>query len=101
MGCFVSTFRREPIYRAGMQKSLTPLQQCSIVGPARPSVGRHQPKHSMSTYTQSNRPVLLRSIEPPQYTSEDFKARCTALGIVQSMGSVGDSYGNCMMESAW
>lgn len=45
--------------------------------------------------------TVLHSDHGCQYTSEDFKAHCKALGIVQSMGSVGDSYDNCMMESAW
>jgi putative transposase len=45
--------------------------------------------------------TVLHSDHGCQYTSEDFKARCKALGIVQSMGTVGDSYDNCMMESAW
>jgi putative transposase len=45
--------------------------------------------------------VLRRPVESAQYTSEDFKKHCTAMDIVQSMGSVGDSYDNSMMESAW
>ena len=45
--------------------------------------------------------TVLHSDHGCQYTSDDFKARCKALGIVQSMGSVGDSYDNCMMGSAW
>ena len=45
--------------------------------------------------------TVLHSDHGCQYTSDDFKTRCQALGIVQSMGSVGDSYDNCMMESAW
>jgi transposase InsO family protein len=36
-----------------------------------------------------------------QYTSGDFRRRCRALGIVQSMGTVGDSYDNAMAESLW
>jgi transposase InsO family protein len=36
-----------------------------------------------------------------QYTSEQFRAACERLGIVQSMGSVGDSYDNAMAESFW
>jgi len=36
-----------------------------------------------------------------QYTSNDFKALCARLGVVQSMGSVGDSYDNAMAESFW
>jgi transposase InsO family protein len=45
--------------------------------------------------------TVLHSDHGCQYTSEDFRARCRALHIVQSMGSVGDSYDNAMMESAW
>lgn len=36
-----------------------------------------------------------------QYTSELFRAACERLRIVQSMGSVGDSYDNAMAESFW
>ncbi len=36
-----------------------------------------------------------------QYTSADFKACCKRLKIVQSMGTVGDSYDNAMAESLW
>jgi len=45
--------------------------------------------------------TVLHSDHGCQYTSDDFNKHCTALGIVQSMGTVGDSYDNCMMESAW
>lgn len=36
-----------------------------------------------------------------QYTSAEFKAYCARMGIVQSMGTVGDSYDNAMAESLW
>lgn len=36
-----------------------------------------------------------------QYTSDDFKKLCRRLGVVQSMGTVGDSYDNAMAESLW
>lgn len=36
-----------------------------------------------------------------QYTSDDFGKVCTSMGIVQSMGSVGDSYDNALAESFW
>lgn len=36
-----------------------------------------------------------------QYTSADFRACCGRFGVVQSMGSVGDSYDNAMAESFW
>ena len=45
--------------------------------------------------------TVLHSDHGCQYTAENFKKRCEQLGIVQSMGTVGDSYDNSMMESAW
>ncbi|MGH9055187.1 MAG: IS3 family transposase [Acidimicrobiales bacterium] len=45
--------------------------------------------------------TVLHSDHGCQYTSDDFKRRCRGMGIVQSMGTVGDSYDNAMMESAW
>jgi transposase InsO family protein len=36
-----------------------------------------------------------------QYTSRDFKNACRRMGLVQSMGTVGDSYDNAMAESLW
>ena len=45
--------------------------------------------------------TVVHSDHGCQYTSEDFKQLCTQMHIVQSMGSVGDSYDNAMMESAW
>jgi len=36
-----------------------------------------------------------------QYTSHDFKKACRRMKIVQSMGTVGDSYDNAMAESLW
>jgi putative transposase len=45
--------------------------------------------------------TVLHSDHGCQYTSDAFGRRCRALHIVQSMGTVGTSYDNCMMESAW
>ena len=45
--------------------------------------------------------TVLHSDHGCQFTSDDFNKYCTELGIVQSMGTVGDSYDNSMMESAW
>jgi putative transposase len=45
--------------------------------------------------------TVLHSDHGCQYTSADFKKRCAAMRIVQSMGTVGDSYDNSMMESVW
>lgn len=36
-----------------------------------------------------------------QYTSDEFRVFCRRMGIVQSMGTVGDSYDNAMAESLW
>ena len=36
-----------------------------------------------------------------QYTSSEFKACCERMGIIQSMGTVGDSFDNAMAESLW
>jgi putative transposase len=36
-----------------------------------------------------------------QYTSDNFRRLCRAMGITQSMGTVGDSYDNAMAESFW
>lgn len=45
--------------------------------------------------------TVLHSDHGCQYTSDEFKRHCRLLGIVQSMGTVGDSYDNAMIESAW
>lgn len=45
--------------------------------------------------------TVLHSDHGCQYTSDAFRRRCRALRIVQSMGTVGTSYDNAMMESAW
>jgi transposase InsO family protein len=36
-----------------------------------------------------------------QYTAAEYRDLCSELGIIQSMGSVGDSYDNAMAESLW
>jgi putative transposase len=60
---------------------------------------RRRQKHSTSIYSWSNKPVLLRSIEPSQYTSWAFGRRLRAAGLLGSMGSIGDAYDNSMAES--
>jgi len=45
--------------------------------------------------------VLLRPIEPSQFTSWAFTHRAKASGLVPSMGSIGDCYDNAMIESFW
>jgi transposase InsO family protein len=44
---------------------------------------------------------LRRLLEPGQYTSGDYRKVCADLHIIQSMGTVGDSYDNAMAESFW
>lgn len=45
--------------------------------------------------------TVLHSDHGCQFTSDAFRRRCRALRIVQSMGGVGTSYDNAMIESAW
>jgi transposase InsO family protein len=45
--------------------------------------------------------VVFHSDHGCQYTSDDFRLLCRDLHIVQSMGTVGDSYDNAMAESFW
>jgi Integrase core domain len=40
-----------------------------------------------------------RPVEPGQYTSFAFGKRCREMGVVSSVGSVGDAYDNAMAES--
>jgi len=45
--------------------------------------------------------VVFHSDRGCQYTSDSYAMTCRDMGIVQSMGSVGDSYDNAMAESFW
>ena len=45
--------------------------------------------------------MLRRSIEPRQYTSWAFTENVRRLGLISSMGTVGDCYDNAPMESFW
>src|ERR1039458_6671218 len=96
-----NTSPRALTFRAGTLKRLTQLQPCSTADPARPLVGGHPPKHSMSTYSCSRKPVLRRSIEPSQFTSWAFTRRVVDAGLLPWMGSVGDCYDNAPMECFW
>ena len=49
----------------------------------------------------SLRGVIFHSDHGCQYTSEEYGELCKALGITQSMGTVGDSYDNALAESVW
>jgi len=43
--------------------------------------------------------VLLRPIEPGEYTGDLFARACDALGVTQSMGRVGSALDNAAAES--
>ena len=45
--------------------------------------------------------MLLRPLEPEQFTSWAFTRRAIDSGLLTSMGSVGDCYDNSMMGSFW
>ena len=53
----------------------------------------------MNTYAPCNRSVLLRSIEPGQYTAGLYRQVCERLRITQSMGRVGSALDNAPAES--
>ena len=53
----------------------------------------------MNTYAPCKQPVLLRSIEPGVYTSWLFGNRLRNVGILGSMGSIGDAYDNSVAEA--
>ena len=53
----------------------------------------------MSIYSQVNKPVLRRPVEPGQYVSLRFGERCREIGIHRSMGSKGDCFDNAVAES--
>ena len=45
--------------------------------------------------------MLRRSIEPGQFTSIRYGERLADLGATPSIGTVGDSYDNALMENFW
>lgn len=45
--------------------------------------------------------LVQHSDQGSQYTAVAYSQRCEALGVRQSMGSVGDCFDNAMMESFW
>ena len=45
--------------------------------------------------------TIFHSDHGCQYTSTDFNNMCRTMGLVQSMGTVGDSYDNALAESFW
>jgi hypothetical protein len=87
-----NTSRRALTSRAGTLKRLTQLRPCSTADPASPLVGRHPPKPSMSMYFCSRRPVLRRLMESAQYLAIRYTERLAEAGVVNSVGSKGDSY---------
>lgn len=46
-----------------------------------------------------DQPVLLRPLEPEQYTSIAYTERLADIGAVPSIGTVGTSYDNALAES--
>ena len=53
----------------------------------------------MLFYNQMHQPVLLRPVEPGQYTSIAFTDALREEGIAASIGTVGDALDNALMES--
>jgi Integrase core domain len=99
--CYASTSPRAPTCRGGVPRSSTPSPPHSTTGPARHSAGRHPPKPSTSSYPPYQQSVLPRPIESAEYTSSEFRAVLTELGLRQSMGRTGSCYDNAACESLW
>ena len=53
----------------------------------------------MLFYNQMEQPVLLRPVEPSQYTSISFGEALIEAGISPSIGTVGDALDNALQES--
>ena len=53
----------------------------------------------MLFYNQMDQPVLLRPVEPKQYTSLTYTERLAEIGAAPSIGRIGDSYDNALIES--
>jgi putative transposase len=53
----------------------------------------------MIIYSHSRQAVLLRLLEPKQYTSVAFGTQLVQTGIRPSIGSVGDAYDNALAET--
>ena len=53
----------------------------------------------MSIYSWLTKPVLLRPLEPAQYTSAEFAQFADGLGIRRSLGRTGTCYDNAWAES--
>ena len=45
--------------------------------------------------------MLLRLIEPGQYTSWTFSQGVRAAGLAHSLGTIGDAFDNAAVESFW
>lgn len=67
--------------------------------PRKTLVGGPRPRHSTSSYSCSNKPVLQRPVESRQYLSIRYTERLSDVGASASVGSVADSYDNAMAEA--
>ncbi len=64
---------------------------------ARPSVGRRPPNHSITFYNRLDK-VLLRPLEPEQYTGKDYATLAKDCGVVLSVGLAGECWDNAVGE---
>src|SRR5215203_2668171 len=70
-----------------------------MLGPAKPSTGKRQPRRLTNCYSQPTNNPLRRPFESAQYVSIKYTERLAEAGIEPSVGSVGDSYDNALAET--
>src|SRR5271170_6926773 len=96
---FVSTSLRAQICHGGVPRTSKQSPGRSTAVRARRSVGRRRQRRSTNSYSPFNNQVLLRSVESGQYLAIRYTERLAEAGVVNSVGSKGDSYDNALAES--
>ncbi|GAB4000492.1 hypothetical protein GCM10029992_32570 [Glycomyces albus] len=78
-----------------------------IVSPGRPSItdlaasldGGPQPKHLTISYARPTNTLLRPPLEYGQFTSNAFRDKCFAAGVIPSVGRTGSCFDNAQAEA--